>query len=71
MMKYGYNDDEWRADLWESQTKFAQDVASFSLEVFVPAMKRKTVTEKDEAALKALNEMVEMLNQHFAEARKV
>lgn len=71
MMKYGYNDYEWNKDLFEAQTKFVQDVIYFNTELFIPAMKRKTVTEKDEQALKALNEMVEMLNKHFAEVRKV
>lgn len=70
MMKYGYNDYEWKEDLFEAQTKFTQDVIHFNTELFIPAMKRKTVTEKDEQALKALNEMMEMLNKHFAEARK-
>lgn len=71
MMKYGYNDYEWKEDLFEAQTKFVQDVIYFNTKLFIPAMKRKTVTEKDEQALKALNEMMGMLNKHFAEVRKV
>jgi hypothetical protein len=71
MMKYGYSDEKFREDLWDSQTKFARDVADFDLDCFIPAMRRKTVTGEDEFALKALTEMVEMLNQHFAEARRV
>ena len=70
-MKYGYSDEKFREDLWECSTKFARDVADFDLDCFIPDMRRKTVTDKDKFALQALNEMVEMLNQHFAEARRV
>ena len=70
MMKYGWNDNDWMDELRENgATKFSEDVCSFNLHLFLPAMKRKTMHETDEKALKALNEMVEMLNKHFAEIK--
>lgn len=64
MLKYGYNDYEWDKDVKTTGTRFNSEVLHFNREAYIPFMKRKTVTEDELKMLKALTEMVELLNEH-------
>ena len=71
-MKYGWNDKEWtRVMNEELHSKFGDAVCMFNLDGFIGMMKRKTMNEGDMIALKALNEMVAMLNAHAEEVKRV
>ncbi len=68
-MKYGFNDYEWKEDCYDWD-KVCAAIANFNVEGFIPFMKRKTYDEKDEKMLKALTEMVKMMNAHKAKMQK-
>ena len=68
-MKYGYNDYEWNEGC-RNASQFCEAVSQFNLNGFIGWMKKKTYTDKDERMLKALTEMVEMMNAHKDEMKK-
>ena len=68
-MKYGYSDYEWKENL-ENWDAICRAIVEFNASGFQGFMKRKTYDEKDEKALAALTEMVEMMNKHKNEMVK-
>lgn len=65
MTKYGYNDTAWLDEIKSSGARFNSAVRIFNLDGYMGMMKRKTVTEDELKSLKALTEMVELLNEHM------
>lgn len=71
-MKYGFNDMAWDAIKEEcGRTNFADGVEKFNREAWRGMMKRKTVTKGELEMLKALTEMVEMLNEEVKNKKVV
>ena len=68
-MKYGHRDTEWKNN--RLYTKFTLAVMNFNLDGFQAFMKRKTIHKDEEEMLFALKEMVEMMEQHLEEMRRV
>lgn len=71
-MKYGFNDYTLYNLTQEHAVSAPMDrVRNFNVDVFIPFMRRKTMTVGDQAMLDALNEMVQMLNEHAKGLRLV
>jgi hypothetical protein len=68
-MKYGYRDTEWRDN--SIYTRFTSAVIGFNINGFQAFMKRKTVYKDEEQMVYALKEMVEMMEEHLKEMRRV
>ncbi len=68
-MKYGYNDNSWKEELYRG-SKVCTETINFNMKAFIPFMQRKTLTETDMKAIEALAEMVEMMKAHAEEIKK-
>ena len=71
-MKYGFYDAEWEElEMRCRGSVFQREVEHFNRECFRGMMKRKTVDQDDLAMLRALTEMVEMLNKEVKNKKVV
>lgn len=68
-MKYGYYEYNHRD--WQCSGPICSAINIFNLNCYIPFMKRKTIREDETKMLAMLTEMVELMNEHVKEMKRV